>query len=200
MATGDRRVLYRQRLDGGEDRTDVFHLTDQRIVTRAGGVYEWDHTVNGIKTGERFATVEELNNDQVQLHSTKLRAGNLVAKRSFVETLTSYGHESWWELMHCNEDGEWIRRAIPMGTLAISHDGPYMPDKSSVVLGAGVFEYCTATEKSLKIGLVEPIVFKFPLSAVVCNSIHKIAHPSVSARNSNGKCPSGAPLYINLCM
>ena len=33
----DRTVLYRERLDGGEDRTDVFQLDEERVQTRTGG-------------------------------------------------------------------------------------------------------------------------------------------------------------------
>ena len=57
--------------------------------------------------------------------------------------------------MHCDDDGGWIRRAIRMGTLVISHDGSYMPEKSSKVSGAGILAYCTSTGSSLKIGLAE---------------------------------------------
>ena len=52
----DRTVLYRQRLDGGEDRTDVFQLKGERVQTRSGGVYEWHHTRQGVMEGERDMT------------------------------------------------------------------------------------------------------------------------------------------------
>lgn len=35
-AARERTTLYRQRLDGGEDTTDVFHLAEERVRTRLG--------------------------------------------------------------------------------------------------------------------------------------------------------------------
>ena len=151
----DKTVLYRERLDGGEDRTDVFQLEEERVQTRTGGVYEWNHTRQGIKEGQRHATVVTLDDHKVRLHSTAVKYVSREEERSFLEVLKSYGDNTWWKIMHCDEEGEWIRRAIRMGTLVISHNGSYVPEKSSAVSGAGILAHCTSTGNSLKISLAK---------------------------------------------
>jgi hypothetical protein len=99
--------------------------------------------------------VVALDDHKVQLHSTAVKYVAQEEERPFLDVLKSYGDNTWWKIMHCDEDGEWIRRAIRMGTLVISHDGSYMPDTSSTVSGAGILTHCTSTGNSLKIGLAE---------------------------------------------
>ena len=72
-------------------------------------------------------------------------------ERTFLEVLKSYGDDTWWKLMHCDDEETWIRRAIRIGTLMISHDRSYMPGKPQTVSGAGVLAFCNATRKSLKL-------------------------------------------------
>ena len=91
----DRTKLYRQRLDGYEDRTDVFQLKEERVQTRSGGVYEWHHTRQGVREGERHATVVALDDQTVQLHSTTVKYVSQEEERSFLDTLRSYGDETW---------------------------------------------------------------------------------------------------------
>ena len=154
-ASMDRTVLYRERLDGGEDRTYVFQLMEDRVQTRTGGVYEWNHTRQGIKEGRRHATVVGVDDHNVQLHSTAVKHVVREEGQSFLEVLKSYGDNTWRKIMHCDGNGDWIRRAIRMSTLVISHDGSYMPDKALTVSGAGILTCCTSTGNSLKIGIAE---------------------------------------------
>lgn len=58
-------------------------------------------------------------------------------------------------MLHRDDDGEQIRRGRRMGTLVISHDPSYMPDKLKVVSGAGILIFCKAIGKSLSRGLAE---------------------------------------------
>ena len=83
----DRTVLYREHLDGGEDRTDVFQLEEERVQTRSGGVYEWNHTWQGVKKRERHATVVALDDHKVQLHSTAVKHVSREEERSFLDVL-----------------------------------------------------------------------------------------------------------------
>ena len=91
----------------------------------------------------------------VKLHSTTACFHPPTTTPGFWPTLRSFENHTLWKYFVCDGDGGWIHDGLINGTLAIVHDGSYMPDLSTEICSAAVMIYCTATGFSAKGAIVE---------------------------------------------
>jgi hypothetical protein len=57
--------------------------------------------------------------------------------------------------MRIDRDSKWICNGIVGGTLAIAHDGSYMPSELAELCSAGVIMYCRGAKQWLKASVAE---------------------------------------------
>jgi len=151
----DATVLYRQRVQNGEEMHDVFAKDPSSCVTRHGIQYKWLSTRVGELPGDHYATVHHVDEMTVTLHSRAICPTIQDEPTSFVAALQSFPNQSLWRHFVYDGDGEWIRRGMIMGSLAIVHDGSYQEHVSTQVSSAGVYIYCKTTRKVAKCGVAE---------------------------------------------
>ena len=71
----------------------------------------------------KYASVDELPNGDITLHSTANIPQTLPRTRSFLETLHTFPNQSMWNDLTLDKDGEWTNQALNAGTLVLVHDG-----------------------------------------------------------------------------
>ena len=103
----------------------------------------------------RLASVEAIEDVSITLQSSTLVPSHVDSRTSFLDTLHSWPNQSLWKYFKCDGDGEWIRRAIILGTLTFVHDGSYMRQVAPKLCSAGFVLSCSRSGMQATGTLVE---------------------------------------------
>jgi hypothetical protein len=149
-----------------EDRSHVYRWIDDDSYavltpppllrrTRHGTTYRWTHSCLGTVPPSDWASVHIVSQMQIQLHSSTPQPLIPDTNSSFLDVLASFENQSLWKFFKCDGDGEWIKRGLLMGTIAIGHDGSYMPKVHPNVCAGAVLIVCRRTKQRASCTVVE---------------------------------------------
>jgi len=113
FANDDSSELYHLR---GDFSYDVYSCSQAERRTRRPTFQKIRNVVGDIKPS-RLVSVDVYDEWFVMLLSTAQVPRAFEPRMSFLDTLHSWPNQSLWRYFKCDGDGEWIRRAIMMGTL-----------------------------------------------------------------------------------
>ena len=147
--------LYFSYCQGGLDCYDTYCKESTDRVTRFGQKFTWESTCEGVPTASIYASVRDVDDSTVSLHSTAAIPRPLSLNTDFWEVLHSFLNQSLWRSFRCDGDGKWIHRGLVMGTLVIVSDGSYMPKVDKHVCSAGFMIACTTSKCKAKGTVVE---------------------------------------------
>ena len=151
----DSDELYFVHSDGPVECYDLFCREPGIYPTRYGSKYRWIETKEGVPPSGIYASVRELSDNTVTLHSSCPIYTPIPVATDFWEVLHSFENQSLWRYFHCDGDGKWIHNGLLLGTLVIVHDGSYMKEVAQDVCSAGFMIYCTHTRCRAKGTVVE---------------------------------------------
>lgn len=120
-------------------------LPSDRIITRSGPRFQWNHSAYGPSPGTHYASVRPIDQMTVTLHSSIAMPRALTQPTNFWHVLRSFENQSLFNNFVCDGDGEWIHRGLIMGSLVICHDGSYQPLLATDVCSAAFMIYCRHT-------------------------------------------------------
>ena len=118
--------LYHLYKFGGIDQYDVYAKQSSERVTRFGQKFKWTEAKEGTPESTVYASVREVSDAVVSLHSTASIPMPISPVVDFWEVLHSFPNQSLWRNFVCDGDGKWIHRGLVAGTLVIVSDGSYM--------------------------------------------------------------------------
>ena len=152
FTTADRREVYCV-LD---NNTHDIYTCDMEEVRGRRPAYVWDRNEEGNPgVAPLLASVEVLDERFITLLSTAPVPHQSDGTQSFLETLHSWPNQSLWKYFKCDEDGEWIGRAISNNTLSFVHDGSYMRQIAPKLCSAAFVLSCSRTGLQASGTLVE---------------------------------------------
>jgi hypothetical protein len=147
FASPDKKFVYNT-FPGGYN---TFELSSEWISTRSGSKY----TKISINQGRPpldslYASVSHYEYDHVSLQSTCPPYNPSSHNTSFLQKLSTTSSDTLWQNLKIDGDGEWLLQSIASGTLVVSSDGSYMPDKSNNSCSGAFILHCTDTKKEIK--------------------------------------------------
>ena len=126
--TNDREEIYFCWVYEGADTFEIYQRAKEQQATRFGQRYTWSESSLGKPVDISYASIRQLDDMTVTLHSiAALPPSPPVISLKFWDALWSFDNQSLWRYFRCDSDGERIHRGLMLGTLAIVHDGSYMP-------------------------------------------------------------------------
>jgi len=146
----DEEELYYVYEEEFEDRYDVFHRKSRAHNTRYGQQYQWEATCEGIPPKHTYASIREVDDSTVTLHSKIAVARPIQVETDFWAVLHGFENQSLWRNFQCDGDGKWIHQGLLLGTLVIVHDGSYMPLLSKKACSAAFMILDTHTNNRAK--------------------------------------------------
>ncbi len=115
-------------MDKGADTFEIYQRVKEQRVTRFVQRYTWRESRLGEPVNISYARIRQLDDMTVTLHSiVALPPSPPFISLKFWDALRSFDNQSLWRYFRCDGDGEWIHRGLMLGTLAIVHNGSYMP-------------------------------------------------------------------------
>ena len=117
--------------------------------------YREVETCAGSHPGTKYASVDELPNGDVTLHSTADLPQTAPRTRSFLETLHSFPNQTLWNDLTLDKDGEWISKGLNAGTLVLVHDGSCNKNLDPTKCSAACIIMCRKTKNRLQGTVVE---------------------------------------------
>jgi len=147
--SGDGAELYFVYEDG-DDQHDVWIRKERTHNTRYGQHYSWSESREGLPPMERYASIRDIDDYTVRLHSTTPIPRPIHVDTDFWEVLQKFPNQSLWDTFQCDGDGKWIHQGLLLGTLVIVHDGSYMPELSKKACSAAFMIVDTQTNKRAK--------------------------------------------------
>jgi hypothetical protein len=91
----------------------------------------------------------------VGLHSWSPVPEGHIPSLTFLSMLETFGNPSLWANLNIDGDGEWICAGVLSNSLAIVHDGSYIPEQSTILCLVGIVIYCHNTRLWLKASITE---------------------------------------------
>ena len=141
----DEVELYYRYSDAGTAMHSVFEKLPMPYPTRYGQQYKWTENRTDDPPMHTHASIREVNDSTVSLHSTLAAFVPPTPTTNFWDILKSYPNQSMWKYFYCDGDGSWIYQGMLMGTLLIGHDGSYMSEVATDVCSAGFYIFCSAS-------------------------------------------------------
>ena len=147
FASPDKQFVYNI-FPGGYNK---FELSPDHIATRSGPKYTKISTSSGSPPpGSYYASVSHYEYNHVSLQSSCPSQNPPSQHTSFLQKLSTTSSDSLWQSLQIDGDGDWILQSIVDGTLIVSSDGSYMPDKSTSSCSGAFILHCTDTKKEIK--------------------------------------------------
>ncbi len=129
-------------MDEGADTFKIYQRVEEQRVTIFGQRYTWSESRLGEPVDIIYASVRQLDDMTVTLHSiAALPPSPPVISLKFWDALRSFDNQSLWRYFRCDGNGECIHRGLMLGTLAIVHDGSYIPKVDQSVCSAAFMIY-----------------------------------------------------------
>lgn len=152
----DSSQVYRvQVLEDGRKAFQVYECQSRRHNTRYGALFKLMRTEMGSPISTSFASVLEVDEFHVRLHSQASVPRPISKPTAFWDVLKSFSNQSLWRHFHCEGDGFWITQALIAGTLMCVHDGSFMVCMDKTVCSAGFIIRCTKSGKTAMGSVVE---------------------------------------------
>ena len=154
----DRSELYRIT---GPNSYDLFTRESAGVSTRRGAKYiqresHEGHCIKLYRASVRPVMIfSHPSSTQVRLHSLARVYNPPDDDKTILERLKSWENRTLWSTFKCDDDGEWIYRAIYLGSLVIAHDGSYMSKVAPDVCSAAVVLHCKLCKKYASVTWVE---------------------------------------------
>ena len=145
-ASQDETTLYH---DQNQNEYVVFvrlERHERRMLRSHNNIFREFETKEGKHLGQKYATVTELANGDVQLHSSATIPETVVPRKSFIEALKSLPNQSLWDDTSIDGDGEWICDGLTKGSLIMVHDGSYNEDLDPDKCSAAYIIMCRRTK------------------------------------------------------
>ena len=147
FASPDKQAVYNI-FPGGYN---TFKLSPNHISTRSGPKYTKTNTSPGSPPpGSYYASVSHYEYNHVCLQSSCPPLHLPSHHTSFLQKLSTISSDSLWQNLQIEDDGDWILQSIVDGTLIVSSDGSYMPDKSTSACSGAFILHCTNTKKEIR--------------------------------------------------